>query len=187
MKQRALRTHKRFDLDQGEVWDHVTSELVREELASPTSSYSAVIAKRAARVREAGELGVQAPPDANGVALVRRRGACWVEAFPSHAHLGPMVAALVADLQDEPMHVAVTVRGDRLDRSRPPSERSERAAMDRAASAVARILAAPLVAVEAPPGTKGEGSAVDGDGIAGAVLMRDRRLAHLAVSVADSR
>jgi len=54
----------------------------------------------------------------------------------------------------------------------------------RAEAALGKLWAAEVVAMSVPAGTSGQAFAVDAEGVAGSVLVRDERLAHLAVSVA---
>jgi len=169
LKQRSLRQRKRYDLDQSAMWTHVAAELDREELTSVTSSYTAVLVKRQHRMEQARAREVKAPEGANGLAVIRARGACWVEAFPSQGHVDASIASFVADLMDEPVSM--------------PS-RQAASAPERAASALARMWAAQVIAVSTPEGTRGESFAIDADGVAGCVLLRGAHLAHLAASVA---
>jgi hypothetical protein len=169
LKQRSLRQRKRYDLDQGEMWNHVTSELDREELTSVTSSYTAVLVKRQHRMDQARAREVKAPQGANGVAVIRPGGACWVEAFPSQGHVDAAVASFVADLLDEPAA------------PRPPQAVSPH---ERAASALGTMWGAHVIAVSTPEGTRGDSFAIDAEGVAGCVLLRGAELAHLAVRVA---
>lgn len=171
LKKRSLKTRNSYDLDQNEVWTHVTSELDREDVRSGTSSYTAVIAKRVIALDRARALDVKAPPGANGVAVIRTVGPNWVEAFPSTDHVDAAVTAFVADLMIAPAEEEAAGKG------------SSGPANARASLALSLAWAADVIAVATPPGTSGESYAVDAEGIAGCVLVRDERLAHLAMSV----
>jgi len=171
MKKRSLKKNTGYGLDQQEVWTHVTSELDREDVRSGTSSYRAVIARRVRSLEQARALDVKAPPGANGVAVIRTVGANWIEAFPSTDHVDAAVTAFVADLMTAPPPEEADAKG------------SSGPATARAALAMSLAWAAEAIAVATPPGTKGESYAVDAQGIAGFVLVREERLAHLAVSV----
>lgn len=169
LKRSSMRKNRRYDLNQNDVWSHVASTLDREDLTSPTSSYTAVLVKRHRRMEQARALDVRAPAGANGVAVIRRFGASWVEAFPSQGHVDTAVASFVADLLEGP-EASEDAFG-----AVPP--------MSRGASALAATWAAQVIAVEPPAGTGGTSFAIDGDGVAGFVLLHEARLAHLAVSV----
>jgi hypothetical protein len=174
LKQTAYRTRQEYDLDQNEVWTHVASELRREDLTSATSSYGAVLAKRQDRLTQTRQLAIHAPADANGVAVVPRAGASWIEAFPSNGHVDAAVTALIADL----------LVGPSADAPRQPSLSSMSKSASRTSSALGALWLADLIPVAAPLGTAGDAFAVDAEGVAGFLLMRADRLAHVAVSVA---
>lgn len=178
LRQSSLRRRKCFDLDQSEVWTHVASTLDREDLTSETSSYAAVLAKRQRRMEHARALAVRAPAGANGVAVIRRRGASWVEAFPSQDHVDAAVPSFVADLlEGPPAPVVVTGSGSS------PSRVLSLAPRDYVFAPIEMAWAAEVIAVDTPPGTGGTSFALDADTVAGFVLLRGARLVHLAVSV----
>jgi hypothetical protein len=169
MKKQSLQQRKGYVLDQNAMWSYVAAELDREEVSSETSSYTAVLGKRRFRVEQAQELNVKVPPNANGVAVVRKAsGATWLEAFPGHDHVEAALTPMVADLLDE---VALSTSTPAW----PPRARAEQA--------LAKLWMAAIVAMSVPEGTLGRAFAADADGVAGAVLVRDEHLVHFGVSV----
>ena len=122
-------------------------------------------------LEQARALDVKAPPGANGVAVIRTVGANWIEAFPSTDHVDAAATAFVADLMVAPPPYEAESKG------------SSGPANARASLAMSLVWAADAISVATPPGTSGDSYAMDAQGIAGFLLVRDERLAHLAVSV----
>ncbi len=171
LKQDVFRARKSYELDQSEVWKHVASELKRSGTSSDTTSYTAFLGKRDARIARARELAIAPPASANAVAVVRHRGGVWIEAFPAQDHVEASIVGHVADLLEENASAKTSQRP-----FADPSARAKRAAE--------RVWSAPATAIAPPEGTKGDGYAIDAEGIAGFVLLTSSAVAHLATSVA---
>jgi hypothetical protein len=168
-KQRRMRTNASYDLEQGEVWQHIERELEGSKVRSNTRSYTAFLSFRAERVAEARKLDVQPPEGANGLALVRPNGVVWIEVFPTREDMCSIVPTVVADAL-EPM------QGERF---------STRSATLWVHSAVTHVGTASLLGVPAPSATLGDTYVIDGQDVAGSLLLYAGRVAHLVARVAS--
>jgi hypothetical protein len=169
-KQRRMRTNASYDLEQSDVWQHVERELHASNVASTTRSYTAFLSFRAERVAEARKLDVQPPDGANGLALARPNGVVWIEVFPTREDMCSIVPTVVADAL-EPMQGHQRF--------------SPRSATLWVQSAVTHIGTASLVAVPAPSATLGDTYVLDGQDVAGSILLYAGRVAHLVARVAS--
>ncbi len=168
-----LARHGRFVAEQATVWQQVDDELTRSAVSSRTRSYEAYLQGVKRRlVGEVQRAAVRPPLAANGVAIFPRGGGFWIEAYPSPDALADHADDLLADLFDPTTGVATV--------GAPAPAALPRLELDRL---LASVVAAPLRPLEPIAGTIGDAYAIgDGsEGAAGAVLMIDGALAHLAV------
>ncbi len=172
-----LTRHGRFAAEQSAVWQQVDEELTRCAVASRTRSYEAYLEGVKRRlVGEARRAAVRPPPAANGVAIFPRGGGFWVEAYPSPDALAEHADNLLANLFDATGHGGVgEVLGPLQTMTRAPD-------VDALVNA---LEAAPLRPLDPIAGTIGETYAFgEGAEAAGAVLLVDGALAHVAVGAA---
>jgi hypothetical protein len=177
-----LARNGRFAAEQSAVWQQVDEELTRSPIASRTRSYEAYLQGVKRRlVVEAKRAAVRPPAAANGVAIFPRGGGFWIEAYPTPEALAEHADDLLADLFDPAQKDEVGTHAPDLE------------------GVLEAIVAMPLRGLDRIAGTTGDTYAIAGRVLrsslpadapgaelsaAGAALVVDGALAHLAVGAA---
>lgn len=172
-RERCLAERGAYRLDQREVWDHVERELDRSSVRSSTQSYVSVLEATEAPLRAKARRHVARMPEiANGLLILDGDERGWLEIMPGAAELRAVAGALVVGALES------------------DDEREDALGPERAMGAVREeldaVACAPLRRLDAPLQTLGEHLAVRSDHVAGAAVLLEGEIAHLAVRLGRS-
>lgn len=152
-----------YELEQREVWHHVSGELSGSGTRSRTDSYVDFLDARPQADARSAELVARMPERVNGLLLLDDGDRGWLEVLPGPRELRAVAPAILTGARAAAKGVPLPSRG--IDR------------------ALAAIRAASLVAVGTPAETLGEHVMVRGHGVSGAALFFAGELVHVAARI----